>query len=63
MKKRGVYYIPSTNGIWVVTNVNYYEDMFSSPFSIVNCITETGRYDKCLITSDQFKNFVWIGDF
>lgn len=62
MKKPGVYYIPSANKIWAVTKVDYYEDLFNPPFSIISCWTDGKFYEKCLIESHQFKNFKRIGE-
>lgn len=62
MKKKGVYYIPSADKIWVVDKVEYYEDIFNPEFSIVSVWVEGGFYPKTLITKDQFSRFVFIGD-
>ena len=61
MKKAGVYYIPKTNGIWVVEKVDYYEDVFRPPFSIVNVISFKGYHYKVLIEKKQFKEFKRLG--
>lgn len=62
MTRKGVYFIPSINQIWIIENVKYYEDLIRKPFSIADCITEKGTYKKCLITKDQFKRFIRIGE-
>ena len=63
MKTKGVYYLPSTDKIILISKCEYYEDLFNPAFSIVTWEQEEGIYHKTLIESNQFPNFVKIGSF
>lgn len=57
----GVYYTASSNNLWYVTKVSYYEDTRNRPFLIINCYADSGFYERVLITEDQFSNFELVG--
>jgi len=61
VKTKGVYYLPSADMLLLISKVEFYEDMFTKPFSIVTWESFKGVYKKVLITSDQFKRFKRIG--
>ena len=63
MKSRGVYYIPDTDKIILVTRCEYYcKETTPIPCSLVTWCDNKGNFPKTLIREDQFKLFIRIGD-
>lgn len=58
--RKGIYYIPRTDNIIYLSEIQHYEDL-SSEFIICTWEYFAGVFKKTIITSDQFKSFKWIG--
>lgn len=61
MKTKGVYYLSSADVLWYVTKVEYYEDLYNTPFSIVSCYTKKGFYKRVCIMEYDFNKFIRVG--
>ena len=61
MLTNGIYYLPSTDTLIILSKVENYEDL-NSEFSIVTWEHERAIVEKVLITNDQYKRFIFIGE-
>lgn len=62
MKTTGVYYLPTADVLWYVTKVEYYEDLYNAPFSIIEVWAKSGLHKRVCIYGTQFDRFIRIGD-
>ena len=60
--KDGVYYLPESDKIVVLKDVEFYEDLFNPKFYIVTYIYEKGSFKKTLIRNEVVKDFKRIGE-
>lgn len=62
MTRPGVYMVKSTGAIWAVEKLEYYEDLNREFVIVTEGLVDGREIHRCLITSDQFKYFVRIGE-
>ncbi len=66
MTRQGVYIVKETGIIWLVENVEYYEEGYSShEFTIVTTGIVNGnqKIHRCYIPVEQYKIFEYLGPF
>jgi hypothetical protein len=60
INKPGIYYLPTTDKLCVLTDIERYEDLTSDFIILTWHYSEELIYKKTLITKNQYKMFRWI---